>query len=84
MLFSNSTESSRDLAIFIMTFNFRYTNVDPRLLTSAAETAAVNPNGISTLFANGLRTFFNNGKSTFSNGPKSQPRNPLNSMILNI
>ena len=37
---------------------------------SAADAAAVNPNGIKTLFANGLITFFTNGHLVFSNGPR--------------
>ena len=44
---------------------------------SAADAAAVNPNGIKTLLANGLITFFINGKPVFNNGPRSLPRNPL-------
>ena len=44
--------------------------------TSAAEAAAVNPNGIKTLLANGLITFFINGYSDFNNGPGGLPRNP--------
>ena len=42
---------------------------------SAADAAAVNPNGTKTLIANGLIRFFINGKPVFSNGPRSLPRN---------
>ena len=37
---------------------------------SAADAAAVNPNGIKTLLANGLITFFINGNLVFNNGPR--------------
>ena len=47
---------------------------------SAADAAAVNPNGIKTLLAHGLITFFINGNPVFSNGP----RNPPDCIILNI
>ena len=53
---------------------------DPKIFlcipASAADAAAVNPNGIKTLLANGLTTFFINGNTVFSNGPKGLPRNP--------
>ena len=49
---------------------------------SAADAAAVNPNGIKTLSTNGLITFFINDNPVFSNGPRSLPRNPLNCIIL--
>ena len=39
---------------------------------SAADAAAVNPNGIKILLANGLITYFINGNSVFSNGPVYQ------------
>ena len=43
---------------------------------SAADAAAVNPNGIKALLANGLIAFFINGNPVFINGPRSLPRNP--------
>ena len=43
---------------------------------SAADAAAVNPNGTKTLLANGLIILFIKGNPVFSNGPKSLPRNP--------
>ena len=46
------------------------------IATSAADAAAVNPNGIKTLLANGLITFFINGNPVFNNGPRSLPSNP--------
>ena len=49
---------------------------------SAADAAAVNPNGIKTLLANGLIIFFINGNPVFSNAPKSLPRNPPDYIIL--
>ena len=41
---------------------------------SAADAAAVNPNGIKTLLTYGLITFFINDKSVFSNGLRSLPK----------
>ena len=59
---------------------------DPKIFlcipASAADAAAVNPNGIKTLLANGLTTFFINGNPVFSNGPRSLPRNPPYCIIL--
>ena len=49
---------------------------------SAADAAAVNPNGIKTLLTNGLITVFINGNPAFSNGPRSLPRNPPDCIIL--
>ena len=49
---------------------------------SAADAAAVNPNGIKTLLANGLITFFIKGNPVFSNGPSNLPRNPPDCIIL--
>ena len=43
---------------------------------SAADAAAVNPNGIKTLLAYGLITFFINSNPVFNNGPRSFLRNP--------
>ena len=51
---------------------------------SAADAAAVNPNGIKTLLANGLISFFINGNPVFSNGPRTLPRNPPDCVILDI
>ena len=51
-------------------------------LASAAYAAAVNPNGINTLFVNGLITFFINVNPIFMNGPISLLRNPTNPIIL--
>ena len=47
---------------------------------SAADAAALNPNGIKTLLAHGLITFFINGNPDFSNGPRNLP----DCIILNI
>ena len=46
------------------------------VLASAADAAAVNPNGIKTLLADGLITitFFINGNPVFSNEPRSLSR----------
>ena len=49
---------------------------------SAADTAAVNPNGTKALLANGLVTFLINGNRVFSNEPRSLPRNPPDYIIL--
>ena len=57
---------------------------------SAADAAAVNPEGIKTLLANSLITFdingnpvtFNiKGNPVFSNGPSDLPRNPPDCII---
>ena len=50
---------------------------------SAADAAAVNPKGITTLLANGLVTFFINGNLVFSYGPRTLPRNPPDCIVLN-
>ena len=59
---------------------------DPKMIlcipASAADAAAVNPNGIKTLLANDLITFLMNGSPVFNNGPRSLPRNPPDFMIL--
>ena len=52
--------------------------------TSAADAAAVNPNGIKTLLANGFITFYINGNLVYNNGPRSLPRNPPDCIILDI
>ena len=61
---------------------------DPKIFlcipASAADAAAVIPNGIKTLLANGLIAFFINGNPVFSNGPRSLPRNSPDSIILDI
>ena len=49
---------------------------------SAADAAALNPNGMKTLLANGLITFFINGNLVFCNGPRSLTRNPPDYIIL--
>ena len=53
---------------------------------SAADAAAVNPNGIKTLLANGLITFFIKGNPAFSNGPSNLPKNVLivSSLIIDV
>ena len=50
--------------------------------TSAADAAAVNPNGIKTLLANGLITLFTNSNPNFSNGPRRLPRIPPDCILL--
>ena len=52
------------------------------IAASAAYAAAVNPNGIKTLFANGLSTFPIKGNPVFSIGSKSLPKNPPDWPIL--
>ena len=49
---------------------------------SVADAAAVNPNGIKTLFANDLSTFYIRENLVFSNGPNSLHRNLLDCPIL--
>ena len=69
-------------------FLFEIINVivfDPIFLCiymSAADAAAVNPNGIKGPLANDLSTFFINGDSIFNNGPRSLTRNSPNCTIL--
>ena len=53
-------------------------------LASAADAAAVNPNGIRKFLANGLITFFINDNPVFSNGTSGLPRNPPDCTILDI
>ena len=61
---------------------------DPKIFlcipASAADAAAVNPNGIKTLLANGLIIFFINGNHVVINGPRNLPRNPTDCIILGI
>ena len=49
---------------------------------SAANAAAVNPNGTKTLLAYGWITLFINGNPVFNNGRSSLPRNPRDCIIL--
>ena len=70
---------------FISSFDITSVVVpDPQIFlcipASAADTAAVNLEGIKTLLANGLITFFINGNPVFSNRPQSLPRNPPDSI----
>ena len=51
---------------------------------SAADAAAVNPNGTKTLLVNGLITLFIKGNPVLSNGPKSLPRNPPEILLLSL
>ena len=81
--FNKIPECSKAWTIFIMPFisSFEIIRVvvpEPSIFcipASAADAAAVNPNGISTLFGNGLIAFFINGNPVFNNGPRSLPRN---------
>ena len=54
------------------------------VIVSAADTVAINPNGMKTLLANCWSTFFINGKRFFSNQPRSLPKYPPDCSILNI
>ena len=55
---------------------------------SAADAAALNPNGIKTLLTfyflllTLLIAFFINGNPVFNNGPRSLPRNPPSCIVL--
>ena len=49
---------------------------------SAADAAAVNPNGINTILANGLIIFDIKGNPVFSNGRNNLPKNPPDCIIL--
>ena len=44
---------------------------------SAADAAAVKPNGIKALLTNGLNTFFLKEKPAFNNGSRCLPENPF-------
>ena len=59
---------------------------DPKIFlcipASAADVAAVNPNGTKTLLANSLITLFINCNHVLSNGLKILPRNPPDCIIL--
>ena len=45
------------------------------IAVSVVDTAAVNPNDITTLLADGLSTFPIKGNPAFRNGPKNLPKN---------
>ena len=73
--FTNKSDSSSDLTIFIIPFisSIKIINAvvpDPNIFlwiaTSAADAAAVNPNGIKTLLANGLSTLQNKDNPNFN------------------
>ena len=49
---------------------------------SAADTAAVNPNGIKKFLGKGLIIFFIKGNPVFNNEPRRLPRNPPDCIIL--
>ena len=59
--------------LFFQTLSFLY------ITASAADAAAVNPNGIKT---NSLITFSIKGNLAFSNGQRCLPRNPPDCIIL--
>ena len=90
--FNNKPESSRDLAILMISSISSFDIIsavvfpDPKIFicitASAADAAAVNPRGIQTILANGLITCFINGNPVFSNGPGNLPRNPPDCIIL--
>ena len=79
--FNNNPESSRDFTILIRSSMSLFDIIsvvwpsEPNIFlcipASAADAAAVNPNGINTLFANGVITFFISGNPVFSNGPSN-------------
>ena len=66
---------------FISSFEIIKVVPDPNIFScipaSAADAAAVNPEGIKTLLANGLITFFINGNPVISNGASNLPINSL-------
>ena len=89
--FINNTDSSRDLAIFMISFISSLgiiTVVKPDLnivLWIAAfvpDAAAGNRSGIKTLLANGLTIFTIKGNLAFSICPKSLPNKPPGCPIL--
>ena len=84
--FINKPDSSGDLTICIISsiYLFEITHaivpdwkVFSWIATSVAEAAAVNPNGIKTLFANSVSTFFINGKPADINGLRKLRNPPL-------
>ena len=73
--FINNPDSTRDWIIFMVSLEIINVVVpDPNIFSwiaaSAADAAAVNPNGIKTLLANGLILFRSKGNPAVSNGPK--------------
>ena len=87
--FNNKLESSIDLNILIIILSFDIISVVVleskfflSIPASAAEVAAVNPNGIKILLANVLIKFFINNNPVYNNGPRSLPRNPPDCIIL--
>ena len=83
--FNKIFESSKALIIFKILFIYSFEIIkvvvpEPSISfcipASATDTAAVNPNGIKSLFANDLIAFFINGNPVFNNGPRNLPRNP--------
>ena len=87
--FNNKPESSIDLNFLIIILSFDIISVVVleskfflSIPASAAEVAAVNPNGIKILLANVLITFFINNNPVYNNGPRSLPRNPPDCIIL--
>ena len=51
---------------------------------SAADAAAVNPEGINTLLDNGVITFFINGNPVFNKGLSNLPKTPPDCIIFDI
>ena len=88
----NKPDSSRDLAIFRISFfsSFEIINAtpDPKnflwIAASFAGAAAVNPNVIKTLLANDLSTFPIKGNPVFSNDLKSLHKNLLVALFYTI
>ena len=81
---NNNPESSRDFFILIRSsislFDIISVVVSPDpniflfILASAADAAAINPEGITTLLANDVITFFIKGNPAFNKGPSNLPK----------
>ena len=89
--FINIPDSSRDLTAFIRSsfssfeiINFVVSDlrICLRISASAADAAAVNPNGMKTFLAQSVSTGFIKGKPFFSSGMRSLSRNPPDCTIL--
>ena len=89
--FINKPDSSRDLTVFIVSSFSLFEMIifvvpDPkiclRIPASAADAAAVNPNGIKTFLAHCVNTGFIKGEPFFSSGMRSLSRNPPDCSIL--
>ena len=76
--FSNLSDCSRDLMIFIISFDFSFVNIN----VVVADAATVNSKGAKTHLVNDLHKFAIKDKPVLIKGPKSLLKNPPNFNIL--